>query len=94
MTILIIALLIVVIGIIIYLYNDLVNVDIVKFEYDEKSEIMTVASKSKTKRLFTDKYTGSCTVWYHLPEYKRCNVFEEKILSGLYRRWKHSRNTK
>lgn len=94
MMILIIVLLIVAIGIIIYLYNDLVNVDIVKFEYDEKSEIMTVVSKSKTKRLFTDKYTGSCTVWYHLPEYKRCNVFEEKILSGLYRRWKHSKNTK
>ena len=94
MMILIIVLLIVAIGIIIYLYNDLVNVDIVKLEYDEKSEIMTVVSKSKTGRLFTDKYTGSCTVWYHLPDYKRCNVYEEIVLSKFYRRLKHIDNTK
>lgn len=94
MTILIIALVIVSIGIVIYLYNDFVNTEIIEYEYDDFNEIMTVRSKSKTGRLFTDKYTGNGTVWFHLPEYKRCSVFEEKMLSSLYRRWKYSVNKK
>lgn len=94
MTILIIALVIVLIGIVIYLYNDLVNTEIVGYEYDSFNEIITVRSKSKTGRLFTDKYTGNGTVWFHLPDYRRCSVFEEKMLSSFYRKSKDINDTK
>lgn len=94
MTILIIALVIVSIGIVIYLYNDLVNTEIVGYEYDSFNEIITVRSKSKTGRLFTDKYTGNGTVWFHLPDYRRCSVFEEKMLSSFYHKSKDINNTK
>jgi len=94
MMILIIALVIVSIGIVIYLYNDLVNTEVVEYKYDDFSKIMTVKSKSKTGRVFTDKYTGNGTVWFHLPDYRRCNAFEEKMLSSFYRRSKDINNTK
>ena len=94
MMILIIALVIVSIGIVIYLYNDLVNTEVVEYKYDDFSKIMTVKSKSKTGRLFTDKYAGGGAVWYHLPDYKRCNIYEEIVLSKFYRRLKHIDNTK
>lgn len=94
MTILIIALVIVLIGIVIYLYNDLVNTEVVGYEYDNFNEIITVNSKSKTGRVFTDKYTGNGTVWFHLPDYRRCNAFEEKMLSSFYRRSKDINDTK
>lgn len=94
MMILIIALVIVSIGIVIYLYNDLVNTEVIGYEYDNFNEIITVNSKSKTGRVFTDKYTGNGTVWFHLPDYRRCNAFEEKMLSSFYRRSKYIDDTK
>lgn len=92
MMILIIVLIIILIGIVVYLY--FANTEVVEYKYDESSKTMTVKSKSKTGRLFTNKYVGSCTVWHHLPSYKRCNTFEEEKLSNLYTRWKHTNNTK
>lgn len=92
MMILIIILIIILIGIVVYLY--FANTEVVEYKYDDFSKIMTVKSKSKTGRLFANKYTGSCTVWHRLPSYKRCNVFEEEKLSELYTKWKHINNTK
>lgn len=92
MMILIIILIIILIGIVVYLY--FANTEVVEYEYDDFRKIMTVKSKSKTGRLFTNKYIGSCTVWRRLPSYERCNVFEEEKLSELYAKWKHINNTK
>lgn len=78
----------------VYLYNDLVNMEVVEYEYDNFNEIITVNLKSKTGRVFTDKYTGNGTVWFHLPDYRRCNVYEEIVLSKFYRRLKHIDDTK
>lgn len=94
MTILIIAWIIASICLVVYLYNDLVNMEVVEYEYDNFNEIITVNLKSKTGRVFTDKYTGNGTVWFHLPDYRRCNVYEEIVLSKFYRRLKHIDDTK
>lgn len=68
--------------------------EVVEYEYDNFNEIITVNLKSKTGRVFTDKYTGNGTVWFHLPDYRRCNVYEEIVLSKFYRRLKHIDDTK
>lgn len=98
MTILIIVLLIVLIycilSTLIYLYNDQINVDLIDFEYDDFTKVMTVEYVSKTGRYLTETYTGNGTVWFRLPKYKRCSLYEEKLLNSLYEEWKHSRNTK
>lgn len=98
MTILIIALIIVsicsILSILIYVYNDRINVELIGFEYDEFTGVMAVESVSKTGKFFTETYTGNGTVWFRLPEYKRCNEIEEKVLNNLYTTWKQGMNTK
>jgi len=96
MMILIIALLIVaiysILSILIYLYNDQINVDLIEFEYDNFTNVMTLEFVSKTGRFITESYVGSGTVWHHLPKYKGCSLYEEKLLSRLYTIWENNRN--
>ena len=74
MMILIIAWIIASICLVVYLYNDLVNTEVVGYEYDNFNEIITVNLKSKTGRVLQTNILGMALFGFI------CQIIEDVML--------------
>lgn len=55
---------------------------VIRTNYDKKEELMTVTYSDGTIK----QYSGECTVWYKLPDYKRCGTSKEYELTQYWER--------